>query len=433
MKTTCSAHSERHLPSVAKKGLTLAVAGAVFGTAALLATSTGAAQAQEIKRPDKPVQLVFETIWPRSITLWRPDRYYVDLVNTLASGHVQIQYNDGGTFSSTLDMFDDVQAGSIDMGSDWPSYWEGRNTAFSLITSVPMIFSPNDYMTWFWQYGGYELSNEVYSKYNLKWIPHLVNSPEAGQRTNKPIRTADDYKGLRLRQCGRNQSRILDSMGASAMFTPGGEVYAALDRGLIDGAEFSVPEVDWSMGLHQVTKYVVKPGWHQPGPVAGMMFNKQSYEKLDDYTKFVLKQAAMSTMMWAWTFFEQTSGEYTMRFKEAGTEISRLEDDVLDRILALTEERILADANGNPDHAKLALSMYSYLVTMADWREYQRPFTHGWVWPSLNDTHAKLVAIAKKHEVYDHTMQVIADSIERNKAQAFWKPGTKYDNHPLRK
>src|SRR5690606_34623771 len=277
------------------KTLALAVAGALLGATALVTDAVvEPAHAAEIKKPEKATRLVFESIWPRSITLWRPDRYFIDLVNTLAAGHVVIQFNEGGTLSSALDIFDDVQSGAIDMGSDWPSYWEGRNTAFSLTTSVPVIFTPQDYMTWYWQRGGYELVNQVYAKYGLKWFPHSVTSPEAGQRTNRPVRTLEDYKGLRLRQCGRNQSRLLDGMGASAVFTPGGEVYAALDRGVLDGAEFSVPEVDWSMGLHEVTKYVVKPGWHQPGPISGVMINKAAYDKLDDYTKFVMKQAAMA-------------------------------------------------------------------------------------------------------------------------------------------
>lgn len=416
------------------KALLLAAAGILFSSTAFLASAVVSNPAQaEVKRPAKPTKLVFETAWPRSITLWRPDKYYVDLVNTLADGHVQIQFNEGGTFSSSVEMFDDVQSGSLDMGSDWPSYWEGRNTAFSLVTSVPVIFTPNDYMTWYWQRGGYELANEVYAKYNLKWFPHSVTSPEAGQRTNKPVRTTEEYKGLRLRQCGRNQSRLLDGMGASAVFTPGGEVYAALDRGVLDGAEFSVPEVDWSMGLHEVTKYVVKPGWHQPGPISGILVNKKSYDKLDDYTKFVMKQAAQASMMWSWTFFEQTSGEYTRKFKEAGIEITRLDDAVLNRVLELVEKQILDDAKANPDHAKLALSMYDYLVNMKEWRQYQRPFTHGWVWDSLDATHAELVKIAKDHKVYDHTMKVINDTIERNKAQVFWRPGSKYENNPVRK
>ncbi|NYT66831.1 ABC transporter substrate-binding protein [Alcaligenaceae bacterium] len=416
-----------------KKSLAVAVAGTLIGSAALMTSTTVDASQTLIKQPEKATKLIFETSWPNSITLWRPDKYFVDLVNTLGNGHVDIQYNDGGTFSSSVQMFDDVQSGAIDMGSDWPSYWEGRNTAFSLVTSVPVIFTPNDYMTWYWQRGGYELVNELYGKYDLKWFPHSVTSPEAGQRTNKPVSTLDEYQGLRLRQCGRNQSRLLDGMGASAVFTPGGEVYAALDRGVLDGAEFSVPEVDWGMGLGEVTKYVVKPGWHQPGPISGIMINKGAYDKLDDFTKFIMKQAAQSSMLWSWTYFEQTSGEYTRKFKENGTEITRLDDDVLNKVLSLVEGQILTDAKENPDHAKLAFSMYDYLVNMKDWRQYQRPFTHGWVWDSLEDTHAKLAQIAKDHGVYDATMSVMTDAMNRNKAQVFWAPGDTYENNPARK
>ena len=404
------------------------VAATGFG----LGVMVGSAQAQ-VEKPAEPKRLIFETAWPTSVTLWRPDKYFVDLVNILGDGHVNIEYNDGGTFSSSVQMFDDVQSGALDMGSDWPSYWEGRNTAFSLTTSVPVIFTPYDYMTWYWQRGGYELVNELFNKYGLQWYPHSVTSPESGQRTNKPVNTLEDYQGLRLRQCGRNQSRLLEGMGASAVFTPAGEIYAALDRGVLDGAEFSVPEVDWSMGLAEVTDYVVKPGWHQLGPISGIMINKDVYDQLDDYTKFVLKQAAQNTMMWSYTFFEQTSGEYTNKFREAGVEYTRLDDEVLDKVVELVEAQIIEDAKANPDHAKIAFSMYDYLVNMKDWRELQKPFTAGYSWDSLEETHKQLEEIAKEHGVYDEVIAVIADAKERNKNQIFWQVGTAYQNNPIAK
>lgn len=422
------------LGATAKRGFTAlsVLAAGTLAAATYFGTSAGNTAEAEIERPDSPTELIFETAWPTAITLWRPDRYFVDLVNTIAYGHVEIDWYDGGTLTTSTDMFDDVRAGSIDMGSDWPSYWEGRNTAFSLVTSVPMIFSPNDYMTWFWQGGGYELANEVYAQYNLKWFPHNVTSPESGQRTNVRVESPEDYEGLRLRQCGRNQSRILEDLGASAVFTPGGEVYAALDRGVLDGAEFSVPEVDWNMGLQEATDYLVLPGWHQPGPVSGIMVNQQAYDELNDYTKFAMKQAAQATMMWSWTYFDYTSGEYTQRFLDAGIELTRLEDDVLDQVMELTEERIIGDAEENPDHAKLAVSMYDYLVTMAKWRQYQQPFMHGHVWDSLEETHERLVEIAQDHGVYEETMDIIADARQRNEDQGFWQPGDTYETHPVR-
>jgi TRAP-type mannitol/chloroaromatic compound transport system substrate-binding protein len=402
------------------------LAGTAIALGALvLATPERGAEAQS------GTTLMFETAWPTSITLWRGDRYFVDLVNVLAQGEVTIQYNEGGTFTSSTEMFDTVQAGGIDMGSDWPSYWEGRNTAFSLVTSVPMIFNPGDYMVWFWQGGGYELVNELYGQYGLKWFPHSSTGPESGQRTNTEVRTGDDYAGLQMRQCGRNQSRILEDMGGSAVFLPGGEVYLALDRGDLDAAEFSVPEVDWHMGLQEVTNFVVKPGWHQPGPVSGIIMNAASYDQLSDRAKFIMKQAAMTSMMWAWTYFEYASGIYHNRFIEAGTTVTRLDDETLVKIEEATNRRLLDDARENPDHAKLLLSMYDYLVKIAGWRDAQQPFMFGHNAARLEEVHAEVVQIARDHGVYDEVMATIEDAWERNQNQSFWQPGQPYMNNPV--
>jgi TRAP-type mannitol/chloroaromatic compound transport system substrate-binding protein len=385
---------------------------------------------ERVALAQSPATLMFETSWPTSITLWRGDRYFVDLVNALAEGDLQIEYHEGGTFTSSTEMFDTVQAGAIDMGSDWPSYWEGRNTAFSLVTSVPMIFNPGDYMVWFWQAGGYELVNELYGQYGLKWFPHSTTGPESGQRTNTAVRAGEDYAGLQMRQCGRNQSRLLEDMGGSAVFLPGGEVYLALDRGDLDAAEFSVPEVDWYMGLQEVTQYVVKPGWHQPGPVSGIIMNRDAYDQLSDRAKFVLKQAAQSSMMWTWTYFEYASGKYHQRFEEAGTTITRLDDDTLVQIQEATNRRLLDDARENPDHAKLLLSMYEYLMTIKDWRETQQPFMFGHNPAGLEEVHAEVVEIAQEHGVYDDVMATIQEAWERNQNQRFWQPGETYVNNP---
>lgn len=409
--------------------------GAAGAAAALLATtymatSDRAGFLSEVSA-QAPITWTAETSWPTSITLWRGDRYFVDLVNTLAAGEIEIQYQEGGTFSSSTEMFDTVQAGALQMGTDWPSYWEGRNTAFSLLTSVPMIFSPGDYILWYWQAGGLELAQELYGKYNLMWLPHSVTGPESGQRSSRAVRTGDDYAGLKMRQCGRNQSRILEDLGGSAIFMPGGEIYMALDRGTIDAGEFSVPEVDWAMGMQEVTEYWVTPGWHQPGPVSGLIINKNAWDELPDRVKFIFHEAAKGTMLWAWSFFEYSSGEYTQRFREAGTEITRLDEESLDRIQRATSQRILGDARENADHAKVAFSIYQYLMDIAEWRDIQSPFTWGGNPPDLAEVHAELKEIAEGHGVAEAALQARDRARERNKQQKFWQPGTSFSGNPV--
>ncbi|TFH58103.1 MAG: ABC transporter substrate-binding protein, partial [Gemmatimonadales bacterium] len=353
-----------------------------------LGTLTEAAQAATKWR--------YQTIWAPSITLWRGDKYFGDLMNVMAAPDLQIQYFQGGALVTRSDeMFDAVAKGTIQMGTDWPSYWEGKNTAFSLITSTPMWLTPGDYMLWFWQAGGLELAQELYGKFGIVWFLHSVTSPESGQRSNKPIYKGADYNDVKMRQCGRVQAKIRQDLGGAAIFMPGAEIYLALSRGTIDAGEFSVPECDWNMGFQEVTKYWVLPGWHQPGPLSGVMINKAAFDKLPDRAKFMFKEAAMATMMWSWTYFEYSSGEYTRKFKDKGIQMTKLDDATMSQIQGLADKYMLADAEANPDYTKIAFSQAKYFKDFAEWRTIQSPFEFGRNPAHLDSIYSKLAALAK--------------------------------------
>ena len=409
-----------------RKKLVLSAVGFIFVASIIMASLPAPAQAAPAAK------WRYQTMWAPSITLWRGDKYFSDLMNILAAGDLEIQYFPGGTLMTRSDeIFDAVVKGSLNMATDWPSYWEGKNTAFALITSWPMWLTPGDYMLWFWQAGGFELSQELYAKYGIVWFPHSVTGPESGQRSNKPIRKGDDYKGVKMRQCGRVQAKILQDLGGAAIFMPGAEIYLALSRGTIDAGEFSVPECDWAMGFQEVTKYWVLPGWHQPGPVSGVMVNKASWDKLPDRTKFMFKEAAMATMMWSWTYFEYSSGEYTRRFKEKGITMTHLDQATLDKIQELSYNYLLVDAEANPDSAKIAFSQAKYFKDFGEWRTIQYPFLFGRTPPKLDELYQKLEALAKKHKVYDSVIALERNVRKKMEKQEFWKPGTHYVENPL--
>ncbi len=374
----------------------------------------------------------YQSMWVPSITLWRGDKYFADLMNILAYPHLEIDYYEGGSLVTTSDeLFDGVAAGTLEMGSDWPSYWEGKNTAFGLITSTPCVLTPGDYMQWFWQAGGLELSQDLYEQYNIVWFPHSVTGPESGQRSNVPIYTVDDYADVKMRQCGRGQAMILEDLGGAAIFMPGAEIYLALELGTIDAAEFSVPECDWHMGFQEVTEYWVVPGWHQPGPVSGLMVNKDAYDALPDRVKFMFKEASMATMMWAWTYFEYSSIKYTQLFLDEGITITRIEDDELDQIQRIAWDYLIADAKENPDHAKIAFSQVKYLHEFDSWRSAQDPFMFGRTPQWTEEVYEELMAIAQDHGVYEDVIALEARVRDRMEAQKFWEMGTPYVENPV--
>ena len=374
----------------------------------------------------------YQTMWAPSITLWRGDKYFGDLMNRLAYPDLEITYYEGGTLVTTSDeLFDAVSKGSIQMGTDWPSYWEGKNLAFSLITSTPMWLTPADYLLWFWQAGGLELSQELYAKYNMVWYPISTTGPESGMRSSIPIYTGDDYKDVKMRQCGRNQARILNELGGAAIFMPGAEIYMALQRGTIDAGEFSVPECDWSMGFQEVSEYWVLPGWHQPGPVSGAMINMDAYNELPERVKFMFKEAAMATMMWAWTYFEYSSGEYTRKFEDAGITRTHLDDETLLKIQDLAYEYLLEDAAASPEHAKIAFSQAKYFKDFAVWREAQYPFMFGRNPAGIDRIYDELEAMVKANGDYDDVIALERSVRARMEGQEFWELGTPYEMNPI--
>lgn len=394
--------------------------------------ATAAVNPADLTFDDAPIQWKMQSIWAESITLWRGDKYFVDLVNRLALGELYIEYNPGGSMVTTSDeLFDAISTGAIDMGTDWPSYWEGRNTAFTLITSTPCVLTPADYIMWFWQAGGIQLCQEMYAKYNIMWYPHSITSPESGQRTNKAITEIKDYAGLKLRQCGRTQALVLEQLGAGAVFLPGADIYLSVDRGVVDGAEFGVPETDWSMAFQEITKYHIGPGWHQPGPASGVMFNMDKYNELTDHTKYILKESAMASMLWAWSFFEYSSARYQNKFEEAGIITSRLSDDAISQIQKISWDILIKDATENPDHCRLAFSQVKMLYDYAEWRDIQEPFSFGRNPEGLDETYAALEKLAKDHGVYDAVIAAADANTAASEAQEHWEPGTPYAGSPI--
>jgi TRAP-type mannitol/chloroaromatic compound transport system substrate-binding protein len=127
------------------------------------------------------------------------------------------------------------------------------------------------------------------------------------------------------------------------------------------------------MGFQEVTKFLVLPGWHQPGPVSGVMISKKSWDKLSDRVKFMFKEAAMATMMWSWTYFEYSSGEYNRKFKEKGMQYSILDKPTLDKIQELANKYMIEDAEANLITQRLLFHRRSTLWTMRSGERFRSP------------------------------------------------------------
>ncbi|WP_138933086.1 TRAP transporter substrate-binding protein DctP [Roseovarius arcticus] len=336
--------------------------------AAASAAIAGQAMAQE--------SWTMTTTWPSSLELIETDKHFVDLANKLTTGELNIEFFEGGSLVPAGEVFGAVESGTVQAGADWPGYWAGRDAAFSALATTPSLFNAVDYVNWIQQWGGADLYNEIYGNYGMVYLPYGVTNNESGFRSNEPIRNLADLQGKRLRLSGLEQGKLLERLGGSQVSMAGGEIYQSLERGVIDGAEFSTPNVDWSGGFQQVTKYWATPGWHQSASVFGVMINKASWDALSDDTREKLQIAADATMMWSLAFTEKRATEAYAKFDEA-VEINRYDDETLAKVQEMANEVIIEVACENPNSAKVYVSMLDYLNDYAQWRDASAPFNLG--------------------------------------------------------
>jgi len=325
----------------------------------------------------KTITWKYTTTWTPAIQLIEGDRHFVKTANELTRGELKLKFFEGGSLVSPFEVFGAVSDGTIEAGGDWPNYWAGKDTVFDLLGSYPFGLTPIDYMVWIYQGGGFELYQEAYGKFGMVYLPHCVTPMESGVRGHKPINSIADYKGLKIRMSGRTQGKILKDIGAAQTMLAGGEIYQALEKGVIDAGEFCSPSIDWSMGFQEVTEYWASPGWHQPASLTGVMINKKAWDKLPDHLKVALKHAARASFAESFTFFEYGAIDATQKFLDKGIKITRLSDKDLAKLQAIANKHTLESCKENPLFAKVAYSQFKFLKDISQWRTIATPFTYG--------------------------------------------------------
>nr|WP_290701967.1 TRAP transporter substrate-binding protein DctP [Halomonas sp. UBA3074] len=329
--------------------------------------------------------------WPENIDAVKIDRHWVDMVNNIAGDALQIEFHPGGTLMPGTEVFDATETGSIEASGDWPGYWAGLNPAFSPLATTTSLFNALDYFNWIQQWGGRELYQEIYGQFGLVYLPYGVLNNESGFMGRTPIESIADLEGKRLRIAGRDQGRVMEELGGSQVTLAGSEVYQAIERGVVDAAEFSAPGIDYSVGLAEVAEYWATPGWHQSATVFGVMINKDAWDALSEETQQKLEMAADATMGWSLAWSERQSTDATQKFIDAGITINQFSEEDLARIQEITNEVIVRGACEHPDHAKVYHSMISYMEHYATWRDISAPFNMSRVTddlPSLEDLEA---------------------------------------------
>ena len=316
---------------------------------------------------EKPIRWKMVMPWSKGLLFYDYAQHFADSVRLVSGGRLQIKCFSAGELVPAMQCFDAVSKGSAQCGHDWPGYWKGKNEAFVAFASVPMGIDSELYNVWLYERGGAEMMNELYGRYNMVAFPGGNGGQEMGFFSNKRATKLEDFKGMKVRTPGWFMD-IMNNMGASVSPLPGGEVYLALERGVIDAAEFSTPALNYPMGFDEITKYVIEPGVHQPSCQFGLFFNKDAWNKLPEDLKWIVKICAKETQLWSYSWTANLNIKAIELFKK-NVEFIKMDKDTIIAFKKTTKEYLDGLKAKYPDVKKVLDSQEQLIDDFADWRD----------------------------------------------------------------
>ncbi len=305
--------------------------------------------------------------WSKGLLFYDVAQHFADSVRLASAGRLDIKLYSAGELVPAMQTFDAVSKGVAQVGHDWPGYWKGKNEAFVAFGSVPYGLDAEGYNIWLYEYGGLKLMQELYGRYNLVAYPCGQVGQELGLFSNKKATKMSDFKGMRVRTVGWYMD-ILNRLGASVSPLPGGEVYLALERGVIDAAEFSTPAITYPMGFDQITKYVIEPGVHQPACQCAVFFNKQAWEKLPQDLKEIVKICARETQHWSQYWMAALNVKAIDKLKK-NVKFIKMTKDTLIGFRKTTHQYLEEVKKKYPDVKRVLDSQEKFIKEFATWRD----------------------------------------------------------------
>ncbi len=351
-----------------KKGAIVGIAGSVLSSAC---------NNKEVSDVTAPNIITNKKYQWKMVTTWPPNFPVVgtgcnDLakwIKTMSGGRLEIKVYGGNELVPPLQVFEAVSGGSVEMGHGASYYWTGIEPAFAFFTSIPFGMNAQQMNAWMEFGGGQELWEETYERFNI--LPFFAGNTgvQMGGWFNRKIESMDSWKGLKMRMPGLG-GKVISEAGASAVLSPGSELYTNLERGVIDATEWIGPYHDYLMGFHNIAKYYYYPGWHEPGSVLEVIINKRDFEALPLDLQEIVRSACYRSNQRMLSEFEAKNNLYLKKIKaESSTEILAYPTEVMKGMEEIAL-RIYDDlAQSDAQSAKVYESFRNFKHDIAQWSE----------------------------------------------------------------
>jgi TRAP-type mannitol/chloroaromatic compound transport system substrate-binding protein len=269
-----------------------------------------------------------------------------------------------------FECFDAASKGTIEAFMGGSYYWTDREPAVDWFSTVPFGMDPEGMTAWFHQGDGLKLWEEAYAVFNLVPRPGPGVAPQMAGWFRKKMTAMGDYKGLRMRIGTGLGGKVYVKAGGTAVLTPGADIYAALERGVIDAAEWVGPHDDMKLGLHKTARHYYYPGWHEPGTMTEFAFNKKAFDALPTELRRTLDHAAAAVQVYGLSDFHVKNAAALQRlrteFKDQ-VEILQLPAPVLRDLRKLAGEVVREQSEKTAMARKVHASYSKFQALVGPW------------------------------------------------------------------
>jgi TRAP-type mannitol/chloroaromatic compound transport system substrate-binding protein len=310
------------------------------------------------------------TSWPRNFPGlgMAPERFARE-VNRLSKGRMQVRVYGAGELVPALQVFDAVSSGTAEMGHSGAYYWKGKAAESQFFTSVPYGLTAQEISSWIHHGDGMALWEEVYAPFGIKPLAGGNSGVQMAGWFKQEINSLADIKGLKMRIPGLG-GEVFRRAGGVPVTIAGGELFTALQTGVIDATEWVGPYNDLAFGLYKAARHYYYPGWHEPGSLLEFQINRKAWDALDPDLQAIVEAAAMMA-------HQGMIDEYTARNQQAlrelvdshGVDFRPLPDDVLSSLRELSEEVVWEVASASDLGRKVFDSYDSFRKQVMAWHE----------------------------------------------------------------
>jgi TRAP-type mannitol/chloroaromatic compound transport system substrate-binding protein len=310
------------------------------------------------------------TTWPKNLPgLGHTPEVFADMVREMSAGRLIIRVYGAGEIVPAFEVFDAVSSGVAQVGHGASYYWKGKIPASVFFTAVPFGMNAQEMNGWLHYGGGLALWEEAYAPAGIVPLAGGSTGVQMAGWFNREINSLADLRGLRMRIPGL-AGEVFSAAGGEAVRIPGGEVYTALETGVIDAVEWVGPYNDLALGLHEIAEYYYYPGWHEPGSMLEFIVNAEAMAALPQDLQAIVRHASRAAN-------QDMLDEFTARNNRAlrqmieqhGVKLRRLPDDVLSALYRGSEEAMARLVADDPLAARVQASFAAFLKDVRAYHE----------------------------------------------------------------